>query len=82
MAGKGSARNSFCICLNYAEGPPPSSIFGVLKSLSIRRPIYKPNDTWHFGIWTEQGFEKCCREKEKPGQNGTHSAFKKASIYF
>lgn len=37
--------NSFYICLNHTERPPPLSISAVLKPLSIRRAIYKPNNT-------------------------------------
>lgn len=82
LEGRRRVTKSFYIYLSHAEGPPPLHIFGVLKSLSIRRPTYKPNDTWLFVVCTEKGLEKCCIEKEKPGQNATLTAFKKAPIHF
>lgn len=44
IGGEEGDNKQFLYMPSPHKGPPPWSIPGVLKSLSIRRPIYKPND--------------------------------------
>lgn len=66
--GEEGITNVFYICLNHIKGLLPGGVTFHKETHSQAK--------WYFGMWTKQGFEKCCREKEKPGENESQLLFR------